>query len=173
VSWTGYCAVIAAVLGVVLTTTDRHLSGPSLFLVAVAATQLTMLASNGAVTVAGLRNALQLAGHYARIIDTTASHFGDGATGSGVLTVPPALKQGISRHAARFRYRGAMADALGPIDINLPAGSVMAVVGPNGARKTTLVNLLLDLRRPTGGAILIDTQPMTDVNPDAWFAQRQ
>jgi ATP-binding cassette subfamily B protein len=171
VSWAGYCAVIAAVLAVVLTTSDRQLSGPSLFLLAVAATQLTMLASNGAATVAGLRNSLQLAGHYARIIDATAFHLGGGAAGSSVLTVPPALKQGISLHGVRFRYPGATADALGPIDVDLPAGSVTAVVGPNGAGKSTLVNLLLGLRRPTGGAILIDAQPMADVNPADWFAQ--
>jgi ATP-binding cassette subfamily B protein len=170
-AWAGYCSVIAAVLGLVLTTTSRHLSGPSLFLLAVAATQLTMLASNGAATVAGLRNALQLAGHYARIVDATALQLGASDAAAGVATVPPALTRGISLQAVRFRYPGAMADALGPIDVDLPAGSVTAVVGPNGAGKTTLVNLLLGLRRPTGGAILIDSQPMADLNPADWFAQ--
>jgi ATP-binding cassette subfamily B protein len=170
-SWAGYCAVIAAVLGVVLTTADRQLSGPSLFLLAMAAMQLTLLASNGAATVAGLRNALQLAGHYAQIVDSTALHSGAGA-GTRDLTPPPAaLKRGISLQGVRFRYPGASADALGPIDADLPAGSVTAVVGPNGAGKTTLVNLLLGLRRPTGGAILIDAQPMSEVDPAGWFTQ--
>ena len=98
-AWAGYCAVIAAVLGVVLTTTDRHLSGPSLFLLAMAATQLTMLASNGAATVAGLRNALQLAGHYARIVDATALQLGASDAAAGVVTAP-------SRAHARHQLAG-------------------------------------------------------------------
>ena len=53
------------------------MSGPSLFLLAMAASQLTVLASNGAATVAGLRNSLQLAGHYAHIIDATSELLDD------------------------------------------------------------------------------------------------
>jgi ATP-binding cassette subfamily B protein len=169
-AWTAYAAVIAAVLGVVLTTTDRHLSGPSLFLLAMAAGQLTTIAANGAATVAGLRNSLQLAGHYAKVVDATAVHTPD-ARPDGDVAVPSALRHGITLQGVRFRYPGAHVDALGPIDVALPAGSVTAVVGPNGAGKTTLVNLLLGLRRPTGGEILIDAQLMADVDPADWFAQ--
>ena len=46
-----------------------------------------------------------------------------------------------------------------------------AVVGSNGAGKTTLVNLLLGLRRPTAGSILIDGQPLADMDPAAWYGQ--
>jgi ATP-binding cassette, subfamily B, bacterial len=170
-SWAGYCAVVAAVLAIVLTTADRRLSGPSLFLLAMAATQLTVLASNGAATVAGLRNSLQLAGHHARIVDATSLHSGDVHVRREFLATPSALERGISLHGVRFRYPDAAADALGPIDLELPAGSVTAVVGPNGAGKTTLVNLLLGLRRPTGGSILIDGQPLAAMDPAAWYAQ--
>ena len=128
-----------------------------------------MLAGNGAVTVAGLRNSLQLAGHYARVIDAAESHVGD-PTGK-YSPVPKLLTQGISLRDVGFRYPGAAADALGPIDVDLPAGSVTAVVGSNGAGKTTLVNLLLGLRRPTSGTIFIDEQRMADVDPAEWFAQ--
>jgi ATP-binding cassette subfamily B protein len=169
VSWVGYCAVIAAVLATVLTTVDKHVSGPSLFLLAMAATQLTLLAANGAATVAGLGNARQLAGHYAQIVDATAGK-GAGRAGEFIAT-PRVLERRISLSGVSFRYPGAAGDALGPIDLELPSGSVTAVVGPNGAGKTTLVNLLLGLRRPTGGAILIDGLPMADMDPAEWFAQ--
>ncbi len=169
VSWTGYCAAVAAVLVIVLTTADNHVSGPSLFLLAMAATQLTFLAANGAATVAGLGNALQIAAHYARIVDATARH--GGGTSAEPVGAPRTLQRRISLRAVRFRYPGAVADALGPIDLELPSGSVTAVVGPNGAGKTTLVNLLLGLRRPTEGSILIDERPLADMDPADWFAQ--
>ncbi len=168
VSWTGCCAVVAAVLAIVLTTAENHVSGPSLFLLAMAATQLTFLAANGAATVAGLGNALQIAAHYARIADATADHSGPPAD---PVAAPRTLQRRISLSAVRFRYPGALADALGPIDLELPSGSVTAVVGPNGAGKSTLVNLLLGLRRPTGGAIIIDDRPLADMDPADWFAQ--
>ncbi len=163
-AWTGYCAVIAAVLGVVLTSTSRPISGPSLFLLTMAATQLTVLASNGAATVAGLRNALDLAGHYGQVVAASST----GETGQTTAPVPEALATGITLDTVRLRYPGAHTDALGPIDLHLPAGSVTAIVGPNGAGKTTLVNLLLGLRKPTGGSIWIDSQPLDDVDLAEW-----
>ena len=166
-AWTGYSAVIAAVFGVVLTTTDRHVSGPSLFLLTMAATQLTMLSSNGAATVAGLRNAADLAGHYGAVVAATKLHVkarSDSSPDRAVGAVPAALSQGITLDGVRLCYPGSETDALGPIDLHLPAGSVTAIVGPNGAGKTTLVNLLLGLRRPTGGSITIDSRPLADIH---------
>ena len=87
-----------------------------------------------------------------------------GETGRTTAPVPEALAGGITLDTVRLRYPGGHTDALGPIDLHLPAGSVTAVVGPNGAGKTTLVNLLLGLRKPTGGSIWIDSQPLDDVD---------
>jgi zinc transport system ATP-binding protein len=42
------------------------------------------------------------------------------------------------------------------IDLDVPAGSTLGVIGPNGGGKTTLVRLLTGLRQPTRGQILID-----------------
>jgi ATP-binding cassette subfamily B protein len=175
-AWTGYSAVTAAVFGLVLTTTDRHVSGPSLFLLTMAATQLTMLSSNGAATVAGLRNAADLAGHYGEVVAATKlePRTGPGSNsepGQPAGSVPAALSEGIRLNGVRLCYPGSDSDALGPIDLHLPAGSVTAIVGPNGAGKTTLVNLLLGLRRPTGGSITIDSRPLADVHLPDWQAR--
>ncbi len=43
--------------------------------------------------------------------------------------------------------------AVDGVTLNVPAGSVYALLGPNRAGKTTLVKLLLGLSRPTGGTI--------------------
>lgn len=41
------------------------------------------------------------------------------------------------------------------IDLELPEGSLMALVGPNGAGKTTLIKAILGLIKPTAGQVLV------------------
>ncbi|MGH8930121.1 MAG: ATP-binding cassette domain-containing protein [Egibacteraceae bacterium] len=43
--------------------------------------------------------------------------------------------------------------ALQGVDLDVPAGQLLAVLGPNGAGKTTAVNLLCGLRRPDAGTV--------------------
>ncbi len=49
---------------------------------------------------------------------------------------------------------------LGPLDLTLPMGSIMGLVGENGAGKSTTLKLILDLLRPGGGEIVILDQPV-------------
>ncbi len=46
------------------------------------------------------------------------------------------------------------------VDVEVPAGVLMAVVGPNGAGKTTLLKALLGLVRPAAGTVRIFGQPI-------------
>jgi ATP-binding cassette subfamily B protein len=172
-SWAAYCAVLATALGLVVTDASDHgkLVGPSLFLLALATTQLTFIASNGAAVVAGLRNAAQLAGHFAAVVSTTEAQGKRRPTGTEpLLPAPAAIAKGIALQGVSFRYPGSGKDALGPIDLELPAGSVTAIVGPNGAGKTTLINLLLGLRHPTAGSVLVDSVSLADIDPEGWFS---
>lgn len=45
------------------------------------------------------------------------------------------------------------------VDVDVPAGILMAVVGPNGAGKTTLLKSILGLIRPAAGQVLIYGRP--------------
>ena len=49
------------------------------------------------------------------------------------------------------------------IDVHVKPGQMVAIVGPTGAGKTTLVNLLMRFYEPTGGEILIDSVPIREV----------
>ncbi|MFC0451037.1 ABC transporter ATP-binding protein [Rhodococcus jostii] len=55
-----------------------------------------------------------------------------------------------------FRYQGADSDALTDIDLHIPAGTTVALVGKTGAGKSTIVKLLARFYDPTSGAVLVD-----------------
>ena len=52
--------------------------------------------------------------------------------------------------------------ALRGINLQVPAGSTLAVFGPNGAGKTTLIKILASIMRPTSGKILIEGLELAD-----------
>ncbi|MEG3635479.1 ABC transporter ATP-binding protein [Micromonospora palythoicola] len=45
--------------------------------------------------------------------------------------------------------------ALDRVDLDVRSGELVGLLGPNGAGKSTLLNLLVGLRRPTGGRVLL------------------
>ena len=68
-------------------------------------------------------------------------------------------------HAARSR------PALHRIDLQVPAGSFLGIVGPPGSGKTTLLNLLPRLYDPTAGRILLDGADIRDITVDSLRSQ--
>jgi putative ABC transport system ATP-binding protein len=52
------------------------------------------------------------------------------------------------------------ADVLRDVSLEAPAGSVTAVVGPEGAGKTSLLHLLAGLDRPAAGTVVVDDRPL-------------
>src|SRR3954470_2271839 len=65
-----------------------------------------------------------------------------------------------------FSYPGARRPALENISLDIPAGATVAIVGPSGAGKTTLANLLLRFWDPATGHILIDGCDLRDFELD-------
>src|SRR5262245_37843953 len=50
-------------------------------------------------------------------------------------------------------FRQPAVRALQPLDFDLPAGTIVGVLGPNGSGKTTLLRVLAGLQRPTAGHV--------------------
>ncbi len=70
----------------------------------------------------------------------------------------------------RFRYsRGA--EVLHGIDLDIPAGTTVALVGHTGAGKSTIAKLLARFYEPTGGRITIDGRDLGDVTQASLRAQ--
>jgi ABC-type multidrug transport system fused ATPase/permease subunit len=79
----------------------------------------------------------------------------------------PALPPGSGHVELRdvtLEYEGAHRPALHDVDLDVPAGTTVALVGATGAGKTTLVQLLPRLYDVTEGAVLIDGVDVRDVD---------
>jgi len=91
------------------------------------------------------------------------------------LQLPPAEpgKSGdIRMEAVRFHYPSRPEQAaLDHFDLHVRAGETVAVVGPSGAGKTTLFQLLLRFYDPQAGRILLDGTNIADVDPMALRAR--
>ena len=83
----------------------------------------------------------------------------------GTLARGPQPQDGVRFEQVTFRYPGAEQPALVDIDLHLPPGASLALVGENGSGKTTLIKLLTRLYRPTSGRILLD-----GLDLEAWDA---
>jgi subfamily B ATP-binding cassette protein MsbA len=62
-----------------------------------------------------------------------------------------------------FQYPGASVVAVQDIDLAVAPGETIALVGPSGAGKTTLINLIPRFIRPTSGQILIDSVEISEL----------
>jgi ATP-binding cassette subfamily B protein len=81
----------------------------------------------------------------------------------------PPLPDGPGRvefRAVGLRYDGAE-PALADIDLVVPAGRTVALVGPTGSGKTSLVALLARLYDPTDGAVLVDGADLRSVEVES------
>ncbi len=79
--------------------------------------------------------------------DEGAIHTMNGGTMNGG---PPIVAQGLGH-----RYRRRSPGALRGVDLEIPAGSIVALVGPNGAGKSTFIRLCLGFEVPDEGTVRV------------------
>ena len=72
------------------------------------------------------------------------------------LPIPKADTYEIEFHDVSYRYTGATTDAVSHLSLKLHPGEKLAVVGLNGAGKTTFIKLLCRLYNPTEGYITLN-----------------
>ena len=85
--------------------------------------------------------------------------------------VPAALRHGITLEGLTFQYWNREQPSLDAVDLHLPAGAVVALVGENGAGKSTFVTMLTGLYRPNAGRILVDDTDLAQLSPEEWRAR--
>lgn len=79
----------------------------------------------------------------------------------------PSLTRSIVFRDVWFRYAEGARWALKNINIEIPAGQTVALVGRSGSGKTTFINILLRSYDPQRGAVLIDEHDLRDVTQES------
>jgi ATP-binding cassette, subfamily B, bacterial MsbA len=115
------------------------------------------------------RARLELASLEAAVRETVAMSRPDVARARETPVLPvPAIDRGILFEVVTLQYGGRGPPALADVSLELGTKSLVALVGRSGAGKSTLVRLLLRFYEPTGGRILVDGEPLSRLDPDAW-----
>ena len=78
----------------------------------------------------------------------------------------PAGSLTVDLDGVRFAYRTGD-EVLGGLDLHLPAGATIAVVGETGSGKTTIAKLLCRLADPTAGTVRIGGVDLREVSPES------
>lgn len=77
---------------------------------------------------------------------------------------PARFEREIRFEEVGFRYAADTAPVLEGISFTITRGQTVALVGPSGAGKTTMAELLPRLREPTAGRILLDDAPLATLS---------
>lgn len=116
-----------------------------------------------------LRDYLEMPDHHNR---ASGVHLSDTQTLPDAATLPdvstfsdvPNLLYDIELIDVSFRYPGAEKDTVTGLNLHIKKGEKLALVGINGAGKTTIVKLICGLYRPTHGEIKINGIPTSNYN---------
>lgn len=92
------------------------------------------------------------------------------STTTGGIAEPKRMCSELKLEHVSFRYPSGHVNALTDVDLTVPRGAILAVTGGSGAGKTTLVDVMLGLYRPTEGRIMVDNRDIRE-NIAGWQNQ--
>ena len=78
------------------------------------------------------------------------------------------LQQAISLRNVTLQYSPELQPALRNLNLDIPRGSTVALVGSSGAGKSSIADILVGLYDATEGQILIDGRPLPDFDLISW-----
>jgi ATP-binding cassette subfamily B protein len=156
---------VGAVAWLVVRAASGHVSPGGVVLAATMTTGLILQMTYALQFAQYLQAILTTAERYLWLVDASNEAVGPQVTRA---PAPSRLTRGITLEGVGFTYPDRDKPVLSDINLELPAGRVIALVGENGSGKSTLVKLLCGFYRPTTGRILIDDTDLADIDPAAW-----
>lgn len=81
------------------------------------------------------------------------------------------LNQEIRFEDLTYTYPGAEDIAVGPLNFSIPAFRTTGIIGSSGAGKSTILDLMLGLLKPTSGNIYVDDQVLDEKYRQIWAAR--
>lgn len=81
-------------------------------------------------------------------------------------TVAPRFENGLRLESVHFAY--GESPVLRECTIEVPFGSFTALIGPSGAGKTTILDLIVGLVRPQHGKVTVDDVDLSEIDVRAW-----
>lgn len=161
--WFLYAAAFSAAIAVIAVRAARGDASPGQVVLAISLlrrAQLTVSQASNAigqiVTTASAARSL----HW--LEDHAKAHRTAGAP------APARLRHGITMENVGLTYAGTDTPVLREVNLFLPAGATVAVIGDNGAGKSSLVKLLTGMYPPTTGRILLDSADLETIDHAGW-----
>jgi subfamily B ATP-binding cassette protein MsbA len=144
---------------------EGNLGGPLIFAIFLIAQRIGSYAVKiGRITLS-VQQGLAAAGRIFEIVDTEE----DVKQAPGALPLPRVTGE-VSFDSVSFAYDSSV-EVLKDVSLRVKPGEVVALVGPSGAGKTSLVNLIPRFYDPTQGHIRIDGHDLRDVTIDSLRSQ--
>jgi ATP-binding cassette, subfamily B, bacterial CvaB/MchF/RaxB len=107
--------------------------------------------------------------HLDRLSDIALAEREQDRHGDSLVARP--IEGAVELKGVSFRYADTEPEVLSGADLKVEAGEFVAVTGPSGGGKTTLLKIMLGLFKPLEGTVLIDGTPIAHFGTQAFRSQ--
>lgn len=107
-----------------------------------------------------------IVGHYKDYLS-----YGEGKSGGTENAPNPMTPHTLVMEHVSFQYPEAEKACIQDLNLTVNSGEKLALVGINGAGKSTIIKLLLGLYEPTGGRILLDGKDIRRIDKESYFRE--
>ncbi|GAA4815345.1 peptidase domain-containing ABC transporter [Sphingosinicella ginsenosidimutans] len=107
--------------------------------------------------------------HLSRIADIALAPPEEGETPRSETAAR--IRGAIELRGIGFRYGAGEPDVLRNVNLKVEPGEMVALVGPSGGGKTTLLKIMMGLFVPSGGTLLVDGTPLAGLGLRNWRRQ--